>query len=548
MDALPSVFEYLLKKLKRPIPDVPLPTEPPTAGHSSSSLPAVLADSPSNITPSTAMQQPDVIAQPLDDNTIMQSGASDVLPEAYTPQLHDPAPTPASWTQATGNVSHASAQPSSSSGITTPAYPIAMNHHTTTVPDDVTRQGYRTEYNQLALVPRQNFPNVIPNTAWEAHQPRSSGWTSYYRPQTSTSTLTWQPPVKARLPREADRSRLAKDILKQLGKPSGSVPAVPTRHEYDERKKMEARMEDTSAQPPTEPAVAEAQPFPNHDDPPSPPKVNPVAPGLSTNSPPAIPVGEPPLLGYPDPDTSSTPYDADATGEDANTDIQPPEDPPAPQSPASSRSNLPQESGPSPAVPESAPDKEERPVTNHPPLSEPPSSKRSGPPPDAEIIEISDDEEQVAIDVVTNTVEPMDVDEEVGTRGAVSQSLSKLSLDGDDALIAVEAEKDRTKRPLGRRSSQGSIDPGDVQFAKRKLQKNQPYIEIPPLPDYARGNKGQGGAPDGEGLDKVPTSESASDVLFTSQTRNFKLSSTWHFLDCGRRVVCGWDARLPSTL
>lgn len=510
MDRLPLVFANILTKLKRPIPDVPVSAEPPTVDHSSSSLAAASGDSPSNVTPSTVMQQSHVVAQPLEDNPDMRSEMSDVLPEARLP---DPASTTDSWAQVAESTPDVSRRlPSSSSMTLTNLRPTTTNQYTTTIPNGTAHQDYQPmDLNQLALVPRRNFSTAIPNlTQGKLRQPQPSGWAPDHQSEASTSTLPGQPPVKIRLPREADRSRLAKDILKQLGKPSGSVPAVPTRHEYEERKKTGAYMEATSAQPLTEPVVAESQPSLNHDDPPLPSEIVHVpdqVPLSGPSAPPATSAVEPPLLEYPDPDTGSATHDADATEEDVNMDIQPREDPLVPQPQSSPRSDLPHESVPSPVVPESVVDRGERPVVNQPPLSELPLSKRSGPPPDAEIIEISDDEEQAAVYVVTNTVEPMEVDEEVRTGGAISQSLSELSLDGDDTLVAAETEKDRAKKPLGSRSSQEPIDLEDMQLTERKLQKNKPFVEVPPLPDYARQKKGKERAPvqeeDEEGLYEV---------------------------------------------
>jgi len=368
------------------------------------------------------------------------------------------------------------------------------------------------DYNQLALVPRRNFSNILPNSMQgEVRQPQPSGWAPYYQPEASTSTLPKQPPVKIRLPREADRSRLAKDILKQLGKPSGSVPAVPTRREYEARKRAEAEMEATSAQPPAEP-VTKPQSVLNHGDPPLTSEValvsDQVAPsGLSADPPPVTPAGEPPSLEYPDPDPRSTPQDADAAEQDVNMDVQPPEDPLVPQPPASPKPNLPQDFVPSPVVPESALDNEGRSAVDHPLPSGAPSSKRSGPPPDVEIIEISDDEEQPAVDATTTTVEPMEVDKEIGTGGPISQSLFELSLDGDHTPVAVETERKRTGKPLGRRPSQDLIGSEDIQLTEKKLQRNRPSVELPPLPEYARQIKGKERAPiqeeDEEGLYEV---------------------------------------------
>jgi len=514
MDRLPLVFANLLAQLNRPIPDVPVSAEPPTTGHSSSSLAAALGDPPSNVVPPTVTQQTHVVAQPPKDNPVMQSGASDVLPEAHVPRSRDPAPTPDSLTQAIGKTSGVSTQPSSSSGITlvNPPYPTTADQHTTAVPNDAARQRYKPmEYNQLALVPRRNFPNAIPNVIQgKVHQPQLPGWTPLYQPEASTSTLPRRPPVKVRLAREPDRYRLARDILKQLGKPTGIVPPVPTQSEYEERKKTRAHMEATSVQPPTEPVVTKPQPQSSlsRRDPPPPLETDPApdqAPplGLSMEPPPAIPIDEPPLLEYPYPDTGSTARDADATGEDVNMDIRPSENPLVPQPPTSPRSNPPQEPVPPPVIPESALDKEDRPTANQPPISEHSSLKRNGPPPGAEVIEISDDEEPAAIDAVMDTIEPMEVDVEARTGGVVSKSSSGLSLDGDGTLTIVEAEKDRTKEALGYRPRE-TIDSKDIQSMKRKLQKNQLCVEVPPLPDYARQNKGEKRAPireeDEEGL------------------------------------------------
>lgn len=494
MDQLPSVFENILTRLKRPIPNVPVSTEPPNTHPSSSSLAGALVDPSSNVTPSAVTQQSNAVVQPPEDNAVVPNETSSVLPEA---QSHDPVPTLGPRTQAIGNTTHASPRPSASSGVTlmNSPYPANANQYTFTVPNDTARQGYRpVDYSQLVPVPRRKFSDITPNARQEKiPQPQLS---KPVPPETSTSALPRQPPFSVRLPGRADRSRLAKDILKQLGRPSGSVPAVPTRHEYKQRKKAEAHTEATSAQLPTEPVVAGPQPLLNHDDPPSPLEIVPVSDqvpplGLSSNPPPSSPADEPPLLEYPDLDTGLTTCDVDATGEDVNMDIPPPENPLVPQPPASPESNLPLESVPSPVVPEPALDKEERP------------SKRSAPPPDAEIIEISDDEETV-VDARTTTVEPMEVDEEVGTGGVISQSLSELPLVGDNTLITVETEKDPTKEPLGRRPSPGPID---IQFAERRLQKCRPSVEVPPLPDWARRNRGGETAPiqeeDEEGLCEV---------------------------------------------
>ena len=368
------------------------------------------------------------------------------------------------------------------------------------------------EYNQLALVPRRNFSNVISTQIQEQiRQPQLPGWTPLFQPEASTSTLPKPPPIKTRRPREADRSRLAKDILKQLGKPSGFAPTVPTKYEYEERRKAEAGMEAASAQPPAQPVVAEPQLLSNHDEASSPPEIAPVPDqvarsDLHVDHHPATPVGEPPLLEYPDTGPNTTPDGAGATEQDVHMDAQPPEDSLAPQSPASSGPNPPKDSASLPVAPELAPEVEETSTPEHPLPSAPSLSKWSGPPPDAEIIEISDDEE-VAVDTVTTTVEPMEVDEETGTGGPISQSLSELSLDREGAPVVVETEKDPPGEPLSRRSSQELTGSGGVQLKGRKFPRNQVSVELPPLPDYVRKNKGKERAPiqeeDEEGLYRV---------------------------------------------
>jgi len=441
-------------------------------------------------------------AQPPEDDVVMQSGASDTLPQVQMTQSRHLAPAGVSWTQATGTASYVSTQPSSSSNIipANPPYSTTTNPHTTTVPSSAPRRAYQpVSYNQLALAPRYYVSSVVPNQIQgKVHQPQPSVWMPYYQPEASTSALPERPPVKVRLPREADRSRLAKDILKQLGKPSGSAPAVPTSYEHEERKKAEAEMEATPVQPATEPAVIEPPLLPNHGDPPLPLEILSIpdqvaSSDLHMSHPPATPTSEPPLLEYPDPDPQTTSHDIDATEQDVDMDTQPHEDSLAPQPPTSPSSNLPQDSAPSPVVHESAPDMEEMSAVDRAPTSIPPSSpRRSGPPPDAEIIEISDDEEPAA-QVATPTIGPMEVDGGMGAGGAISQSFSELSLDEDNILVAVET-KDRTEE-------QEPISPEDIEST---LQREQPFVELPPLPDYARQNKGKERAPvheeDEEGL------------------------------------------------
>lgn len=458
------------------------------------------------------VQEPNATARPLEDDAAMQTEAPGTIPETRSPQSHEPAPATVTWTQTGGDASHPSTQPSLPIGTipVNPPYPTTTNLYTTVGPDNAAYQGYQSkEDNQLALVPRRNFYKPIPNQILrEFRQPQPSGLT-YHQPKASTSTLPAQSSVKIRLPREADRSRLAKDILKQLGKPSGFAPAVPTRREYEERRRAEAEMEVNSIRPPAQQMIAQPQLLLNHDEAPLPPEVVPVSDqvvssGLYTNHPPATPAGEPPLLEYPDPDP--TPNDTDAANQDTHMDIQSPEDSLVPHPPASPRPNLLRDSISPPLVPESISGAEERSAVKDLLPSTSPPSKHRGPPPDAEIIEISDDEAGPNVDAATPTVEPMEVDKETGTGGVISQSFSELSLDGEVAPVAVEAETetDTPREPARRRSSQELITPEDIQSTGRKFPRNQVSVELPPLPDYARRNKGKERAPIeeeyGEGL------------------------------------------------
>jgi hypothetical protein len=258
-------------------------------------------------------------------------------------------------------------------------------------------------------------------------------------------------------------------------------------------------------QPPTKPTAPETQMLENRDDRPLPPEAvsaaDQVPPSiLYAERPPATPASEPPLLEYPDPDLDPTPHDADAIDQDIHVDTQPPEDSPVPQPLASSPSNLPRGPVSPPVAPESAPEMEERPTTEPPPALTSPSSERSGPPHGAEIIEISDDEEPT-LPAIAAIIEPMEVDEIIET------AASELSLDEDETLVAAEIEKGPPKAPLSRQSSQERIDLKGIQFTRRKLQRNQVSVEVPPLPDYARKIKSKKRAPiqeeDEEGLCEV---------------------------------------------
>jgi hypothetical protein len=101
----------------------------------------------------------------------------------------------------------------------------------------------------------------------------------------------------------------------------------------------------------------------------------------------------------------------------------------------------------------------------------------------------------------------MEVDGEVGMGGVVSKSLSQLSLDGGDAPVAAELGMDLTDEPLEPRSSQDPVVSKDIKFTEKKSQKVQPYVDVPPLPDYVLQSKGKERAPveaeDEEGLFRV---------------------------------------------
>lgn len=465
----------------------------------------------SSATPSTVMEPSNVAAQSLENGVVVLNDASDIIPEAQTPQSPDLAPTATPWAQASGNEPNSSVQPSSSSSpipVDNP-YPTTASHHTIAVPGDSTRKQYKPMgYNQLALVPRQYFYNALPNVSqgqvpyqrsmWIPYQ--QPEWTTYHPPEASTSTLPKRPPTRVRLPREADRSRLAKDILKQLGKPSGPVPAVPLRRGYQDRKESETGTGATSVQPPAQFVAPEPRSL-NYDGPPLPPGIVPVPDQVAPSSshathPPETPIGEPPLLEYPDPDPDPAPRYTDATEQDVRMDIQPLEGSLALRPPASPGSNTPEDPVSSLVVPGSAPATEERSTVELPLPSTSPQQDRRGPPADAEIIEISDDEEEAAVHVETTVTEPMEVDEEVGTGGADSPRLSELSPAGGDSLLVAETGEGRTMESLSRPPTQELIG--------RKPQKNLASVELPPLPAYARRNRGKERAPveeeDEEGL------------------------------------------------
>lgn len=370
------------------------------------------------------------------------------------------------------------------------------SHDASTVQSDTSRGEYQAiDYSHLALVPSRKLPSIIPSqTQGQVRQQQVHGWVPYYQQYASASSLPKQPSVRARLPREADRSRLAKDILKQLGRPSGVVPAVPMIREYRERKKAETKVASASAQPSINPML-QPNPTSNRDDGPLHLEVVPVPDQVVPSVLPEdqsldIQADEPPSLGYPDQDTESAPHDASAPEQDVEMGAQPSEEPLVSQPSGSPRPDPPQDPAPSPVTPGPAQDKEF--VAGKPPPPKPESSKWSGPPADVEIIEISDDEEQPA--VIANA-EPMDVDEEVGKNAIISKSLSQLSLDSDDTPVAVEIIEDHATESLGRQSSREFVVSEDMQFTGKESQKNQPSAPLPLPPDLACQSKGKEQAP-----------------------------------------------------
>ena len=361
-------------------------------------------------------------------------------------------------------------------------------------------------HNQLALVSMRGPSNMIPNLMQGGERgPQTSGLAQYYRPEASKFVSPKQPPVKVRLPREADRSRLAKDILKQLGKPNGLVPAVPTRREYKERKKAEAKPDDAPIHLPAG-SVAEPQPVLDREDAPSLPDSVPgqVAPStLSKVQPQEGTLNEQPSSGKQDHHRGSVPPGANGIEQDVDMDIQSSSDPLVSRPSVPPRLTPPQDYVPSLTDPGSAQGKQGGSVVESPLPSEPQSSRWIGPPSDADVIEISDDEGQSVTGTAIATVEPMEVDGEIRTGDTVSKSLSQPPLD-DDTPVAVELGKNHTEGPLGLRSPQEPVVSKDIQFTEKKSQKVQPYVEVPPLPGYVRMGKGKERAPveaeDEEGL------------------------------------------------
>ena len=414
-------------------------------------------------------QHPSAATQPLANGAVVETGAPDSLPEAQIPQSRDPEPTTIPQIQAIGNTPHIPTQPSPSSGI----MPTSPTHPT-----------------QLALVPRRNFPDAISNLTQGGGRPsQAPGLVQYRQPETSAYAPPKQPPVRVRLPREADLSRLAKDILKQLGRPNGSVPAVLTKREYKERTRAEAGTKGTSVHPSPEP-IAETQLVLNLDEVPPPQDPVPGQAALSTLPTNQLQENLPHktlLPGYPAQHRISAPPDANGIERDVEMDIQISGDSLVSRSSGSPLSDLPQDSASPLMDPESTQGKEGGSAAKNPP-SKPQSSRWTGPSPDTEVIEISDDEGQPVVGAVVATVEPMEVDGEVGIGGAISKNLSHLSPDGGDTPVVVEIEG-RTKEPLDHRSPQEPVVFKDIQFTEKKSQKIQPYVQVPPLPDFVRQNK-----------------------------------------------------------
>lgn len=453
-------------------------------GHSSNSLAGALVDSTSIAAPSVLIHQSSVISQQPENDEAVETVASGSFAEAHISQSCDPESTTVPRTH----------------------YPTIAIDSTSAVPNDASRSRYQPmSYDQLALVPRHDLPNVTPDQMQGKRPSQISGLTQHYhyRPEASGPTLPKRPPVKVRFPSEPDRTRLAKDILKQLGKPIGLVPALPTRRERKERKKLEADTEGTPIHPSTEPA-AEVQLVLNLNDAPLPPDPVPDQVVVQSTSPPQeIPVNKPPSLGSPDQHRELAPPNADAIERDVDMDIEPSINPSVPQPSGSPRPIPPQDYTSSLVDPKSVRGEGRSSAAESPP-SEPRSSGWIGPPPDAEVIEISDDEGQPVVGAMIVTVEPMEVDGKVAMGRTISKSLSQLSLNGDDTPVSAEMEKNLTEKPLGRRSSQEPVASKDIQFTEKKLQKVQPYVEVPPLPDYARRREGKERAPvgaeDEEGL------------------------------------------------
>ena len=469
---------------------------------------------------------------------VVETGAPESLPEAQIPQYRNLEPIPIPRTQTTEDILPTQPHPSSSIIPTNPPHATTATYTTSAVPGDASRRGYQPmNHNQLALVPRFNF-SVIPNPMQGAErQPQAFEPVQYHPPEASTSTPLRQPPVKSRLPREADRSRLARDILKQLGKPNGSVPAIPTRREYKERKKAKAETEGLPVHPSTEPITepSNRESAPSVSD----PIPDQVLPGpLSSNQLKKNPRSELLSIGYPD-RHKELPPDAAGVEQDVDMDIHSC-DSLVPRPSTSPRPAPPQDFTPPQRDPELA-QVEKGKSTAENPSSELRSSRWVGPPPDTEVIEISDDEGQPAVDVLGSTVEPMEVDGEVKVGGAISKSLSQLSLVGDDNPVEVEMENGHAEeQPPNRRSSQEPVASKDIQLTEKKSQKIRPYVEVPPFPDYVRRGKGKG-----------PASEEAEDEegsCRVSISRSRFLTCVVHFVDPELQTIVDLAfSRLRST-
>jgi hypothetical protein len=465
--------------------------------HSSNSLAGALVDATPNVAPSIVTHKPSVVAESLGNGTVVETKASESLPEAQIPQSRNQGPTAIPRTQVTRD-SLPIQPPSLPRAIPmNPPHATTVIYNTSAVPGDVSRPGDQPmNHNQLSLVPRRNFSNAISNLMQEGErQPQTLGFVQHYQPEASTSAPPRQSLVKGRLPREADRSRLAKDILKQLGKPNGSVPTIPTRREYKKRKKAEAETVGLPVHPSTEPMAEPSLPGP---------VLGQVTPNTSSanqlqeNAP-----NESLSLGYSDQHKESTP-DANGIEQDVDMNIHPSGDPLVSHPLGSPEPTPPQDPTPTLRDPEPAQGKEWGSTAENPPPEVQPS-RWIGPPPDAEVIEISDDEGQPVVGTVAATDEPMEVDGEVRMGGAISESLPQSSLVGDDSPVAVEMKEGHTEeQTVDRRSSREPVVSKDIQLTEKKSQKIRPYVEVPPLPDYARQNKGKERAPveaeDEEGL------------------------------------------------
>lgn len=478
----------MLKQLKRPIPDIQIPTEPQAPGHSSNSLSEALVDTTSDTAPQIVAHQPTPVAQPLGNNVAAQPKGPDPLPQVQTPQPRGPKPAAVPRTGETGGVP---------TGVvpTNPHLLAIAYHDVSATPNTYQPMDYRQ-------VTEGKFSNVIPNmVAGVGGQPQAPVLVPLHEAEAFPSTLSKPPPVMVRLPRDPDRPRLAKDILKQLGKPIGTVPAVLTRHEHKKRKKAGADTQGAStnaqnvstdtqgalAQPSTEAAVDRVS---NYDNLPLLPEVVPASgqaasAALPPSPPQENPLNELPPLGYPDQREEITPHDVIDIEQDVEMDNQPSANPsePLPLSQPPQEDPIPPSVNPGPTLSED--------VSTEGPVQ---SSKLRGPPPGTEIIEISDEEEQPAADAVTAIIQPMEVDGEV-RKGGQSPELSQLPPEKDNVTVAVEMGDEPTVEPLDHRPSQEPVASKNTQSAEKKSRKLQPYVQLPPRPNYMSTRKDKERAP-----------------------------------------------------